>query len=119
MNDDLEKMIIYRKYVELIYYVNQLIQKYPKHERFALVSDTKDVLYEGLKCVMYAQKEFNKSSRLKILSDLDVNLKLQKVFVRIAFKSEYISSQNYGAWSRKITDVSNLLGGWIKSCQLQ
>jgi len=117
--DDLEKLQIYHKYIELIYYVNTLTKKYPKHERFALVSETKTVLYEGMKCVMFAQKEFNKSNRLKILNDLDVNLKLQKVFIRMAYKNEYISSQNYSAWSKKTTNVSNLLGGWIKSCLSQ
>jgi hypothetical protein len=114
--DDLEKFLIYRKYVDLVYYANNILIKYPKHERFALVNETKDVVYEGLKCIMYAQKEFSKTNRLKILNDLDVNLKLQKVFIRIAFKNKYISSQNYSAWSNKISEVGNLLGGWIKSC---
>ena len=43
-------------------------------------------------------------------------LNLQKFFVRVAYKYQYISKQNYETWASKITDICNMLGGWIKSC---
>ncbi len=111
-----ETLIIYQKYLDLIYYTNNLCVKYPKSEKLALATETKQSMYIGLRHLMYAFKEFNKKLKLGHLNDLDVELNLQKVFIRIAFKKQYISKQNYETWCGKITDICNMLGGWIKSC---
>lgn len=109
-------LIIYQKYLELIYYTNDLVRKYPKCEKFTLVQETKQTVYEGLKLIMFAQKEFNKVIRLKHLSNLDVTLNLLKVHIRIAYRYKYISSNNYSTWSTKVTDICNIMGSWINSC---
>ena len=96
--------------------LNNLCIKYPKSEKLALASETKQAMYLGLRHLMYAFKEFNKKNKLEHLNDLDVELNLQKVFVRLAYKYQYISKQNYETWCTKITDICNMLGGWIKSC---
>ena len=41
----------------------------------------------------------------------------KKILEDLGYKFKYITGHNYGAWSRKITNVSLMLGGWIKSCQ--
>lgn len=69
---------------------NNLCIKYPKSEKLALATETKQSMYIGLKHLMYAFKEFNKKNKLTHLNNLDVELNLQKVFVRIAFKKQYI-----------------------------
>ena len=116
MQEQKENLMIYQKYLDLIYYTNNLCIKYPKSEKLALASETKQSMYLGLRHLLYAYKEFNKRNKLNYLNDLDVELNLQKVFVRLAYKYQYISKQNYEAWCSKITDICNMLGGWIKSC---
>ena len=53
MNSDLQ---IYRSYMSLIAYSNDLVRKYPKSEKFALVQEIKQSLYRGLRYLMYAIK---------------------------------------------------------------
>ena len=107
---------IYQKYMELIYYTNDLVRKYPKSENFALVKEIKGSLYSGLRLLMYGIKTFNKQEKLKYLNELDIHLNLLKVHIRISYKYKYISLQNYHAWSNRITDICNMLGAWISSC---
>ena len=38
-------LLIYQKYLELIYYTNDILKKYPKSERFSLVKEIKNTLY--------------------------------------------------------------------------
>ena len=116
MQENKETLIIYQRYLDLIYYTNNLCIKYPKSEKMALASETKQSMYSGLRYLLYALKEFNKKNKLNYLNNLDVELNLQKVFIRLAYKYKYISKQNYETWSAKITDICNMLGGWIKSC---
>lgn len=109
-------LLIYQKYLELIYYSNDIVQKYPKCERFSLVSEIKKALYAGFRNLLYSIKLFNKKDKLKHLSELDINLDLLKVYVRLSYRYKYISLKNYTTWSTLITDICNMLGGWINSC---
>ncbi len=109
-------LIIYPKYMELVYYSNDLVRKFPKCEQFALVKEIKSTLYSGLRCIIYAIKLYNKQDKLRYLRELDIQLNLLKVHIRISYKYKYITMNNYQTWSNQITDISNLLGGWINSC---
>ncbi len=107
---------IYQKYLELIYYSNDIVRKYPKSENFALVNEIKNALYLGLRNLMYAIKHYQKQEKLRYLNELDTNLNLLKVHIRLSYKYKYINLQNYQTWSGLITDICNMLGGWISSC---
>lgn len=109
-------LIIYPKYMNLVYYSNDLVRKFPKCEQFALVKEIKSTLYSGLRCIIYAIKLYNKQDKLRYLRELDIQLNLLKVHIRISYKYKYITMNNYQTWSNQLTDISNLLGGWINSC---
>ncbi len=117
MNKTNNNLLIYQKYLELIYYTNDLLKKYPKSETFALVKEIKSTMYYSHKLLMYAIKLYKISDKLKYLNEFDINLSIFKVYIRLSYKYKYISTQNYQAWSKLITDICNMLGGWISSCQ--
>lgn len=115
--NDNHKLTIYQKYLDLIYYSNDIVRKFPKCENFSLVKEIKNTLYLGLRNILFAIKSFNKNEKLKYLNEFDVNLNLLKVHIRLSYKYKYISLQNYQTWSTLITDICNMLGGWVISCQ--
>ena len=117
--NELESLMIYKQYIELIYYTEKITIKYPKSEKLSLVTSIKNNTYDGMKKIIQAQKEYTKSKRIIILNELDTDLKMLKVLIRISYKSKYINSKNYAAWSKKIFNISNLLGAWINSCLKQ
>lgn len=110
-------LAIYKKYMELVYYTNEISKKYPKSEKFAIVSEIKQTLYSGLRNLVFAIKSFNKYDKLKYLRDLDMNLILLKIHIRLSYKYQYITPKNYESWSKIVADICNMLGGWIISCQ--
>lgn len=113
----LEGLVIYKQYLEMIYYTEMITEKYPKVEKYSLVSEIKKTTYKGIDLVIRSEREFVKSKKIEYLRELDVVLKMLKVLVRVSHKRKYISSNNYGAWSKKISNIGNLLGGWINSCR--
>jgi len=117
--NDLEGLMIYKQYIELIYYTEKITVKFPKNEKTSLVAMIKTTTYSGMKKIIQAQKEYNHGKRVGILNELDTDLKMLKVLIRVSYKNKYISSKNYSAWSKKIFNISNLLGAWIKSCLKQ
>lgn len=116
---ELEDLMIYKQFLELIYYTENIVVKYPKIERFCMVSNIKNLTYNCMRKIIKAQKEYDKYKRLSILNDIDVDLKMLKVMIRISNRKKYINYKNYAAWSKKITNIGNLNGGWIKSCVKQ
>lgn len=112
--DQIETLVIYGKYLDLISYTEMILKKYPKSERFALASYIKNTTYDGMESIIYAHKYYDKTRKLESLNNLDVKLKMLKVLIRISYKNKYISVQNYRAWSLKLSNVGNLLGRWLK-----
>ncbi len=117
--NNLEDLKIYKEYLELIYYSEEITLKFPKYEKYSLVATIKNNNYENMRFIIKAQKEYNKVNRLNVLGELDVNIKMLKVLIRISYKRRYINSQNYAAWSRKIKNICVLLGAWISTCLKQ
>ena len=72
-------LTIYQKYMELIYYTNDILKKYPKSETFALVKEIKSNLYTGLRLLMYGIKTYHKQEKLKYLQ-----------YVRIIIFTKYL-----------------------------
>ena len=60
---DKQSLLIYKYYLDLVYYTNTLCIKYPKSEKLALASETKQSLYNGLRELIYALKEYNKKNK--------------------------------------------------------
>lgn len=119
MNKDLENLYIYKAQINLMYYSFQIMEKFPKKEKFSLCNDVKTTLYKMLENIILAQREKAIKQRIDYLLKIDVYIKILLVMIRIAFKSKYINNNNYAAWTRKITNTNNLLYGWLKSCQKQ
>ena len=108
--------MIYQQYVELIYYTEQILKKYPKSERFSLCTQIKNNTYEGMKMVIVAYKKYNKQDKLIALNHLDINLKMLKILIRISKRNKYINNNNYCAWTKKLTNINGLMLGWISKC---
>ncbi len=119
MKKEIEDTRIYQLYIDYIYYIEMITEKYPRFSKFAIVSVIKKNLYDGMKNILSAYKAFEKKDKLSYLNELDINLKMLKVLARVSYKKKYINIKNYEAWSRKINNIGSCLGGWINSCLKQ
>lgn len=111
------RLITYEKITMLIYYSKNLLNKYPKCEKFDLCTDIKQILYRSLRNVVFAWKEYSNENKLKYLREIDVDLVVLKSLVKISYNFQYITGKNYMTWNEHISEIGKLIGGWIKSCQ--
>ncbi len=114
INDKMGKYKLYNVYDNLVYYVYNIISKYPESERLSIVTDIKNNLNEGMKLVILIFKSYNNQDKLKYLNLLDVNIKLSCFYIRLSYRKKYINKRNYYAWSKKISDLNNLVSEYIK-----
>ena len=111
------RLVIYQKFTNLIYYSKNLLNKYPKSERFDLSSDIKNILYTTLRNIIFAWKAYDNNEKLRYLRQIDVDLLILKSLITISYKYQYITQKNYMVWNENISEIGKLVGGWIKSCQ--
>jgi len=71
MTKVVEDLMIYKQYIELIYYTEMITEKYPKVEKNSLVSTIKNTTYHGIKNVIDAFKQYNKLEKMTYLNSLD------------------------------------------------
>ena len=114
INDKMGKYKLYNVYDNLVYYVYNIISKYPESKRLSIVTDIKNNLNEGMKPVILIFKSYNNQDKLKYLNLLDVNIKLSCFYIRLSYRKKYINKRNYYAWSKKISDLNNLVSEYIK-----
>lgn len=112
-----EKLLIYEKLVDLLKYSKNLLNKYPKSERFDICTDIKRYIYDSIEISLYAWRETDKKKRYEYLNKLDIKLFTLKALVRISLDSKYISIKNFMVWNEKIGEIGKMVGGWMKKCQ--
>jgi four helix bundle protein len=116
MDNNTSDLLIYKKYTNMYYYVYNLLKKYPKSERFGLVSDIKNSMNSTLRYMLYAQK-VTIDKKMDYLNLIDAELVYQRFAMRLSFNEKYISPNNYTTWSSKTSEIGKMLGGWIKACR--
>ncbi len=109
-------LLIYKKYSDVYFYAYNLLEKYPKIEKFALVTDIKNSMNSTLKNIFYAQK-VSDAKKMYYLNLIDAELLFQRFAIRLSYTRKYISGNNYKTWSLKIAEIGRMLGGWIRACQ--
>ena len=111
------RLLIYEKINQLIAYSKNLLNKYPKSERFDLCSDIKNSLYKTLKNVIFAWKTTDTNDKIKALKQIDIEIVFLKSLVRISYSFKYITEKNFAVWSEKLSEIGRMVGGWLKTCQ--
>lgn len=105
------RLLTYQKMTNLIYYSKNLLNKYPKSERFDLCSDIKNLLYKILRNIIFAWKVFKVEDKLRYLNEVDVDLIVLKSMITISYKYQYISQKNYMVWGEQVNEIGRLVGG--------
>lgn len=77
-----DRLILYRRIEELIFYSKNLLIKFPKSERFTLSTDIMDSCYKMLKLILYAVKTNDNGKRIECLEECDIEKDYLKVLIR-------------------------------------
>jgi hypothetical protein len=109
-----EELIIYQKYVDLIDYAYVLLIKYPKYEKFGICSEIRKNMFSTLQNILLISHEFDGSTKLKLLNELDALVGMHKFYIRFSYNKKYINSSNYMEWSKRINEIGKMIGGWYK-----
>ena len=93
--------------------LNTLTCGYPRSERYALGSQTRQVVQDFFELLITAAKKYTKKTTLR---DADIKFFLLKRLVNIALRRRYISVGQYeNLVLRFLLPIGKQLGGWIQN----
>jgi ssDNA-specific exonuclease RecJ len=116
------------KFVDFARQMNLYLNHFPKHERYGLSQQIRNVAYEMYGFVIESQKRYAKKTSL---TNLDIAHEQLRMFLRLAFELGYFrfkdgsmsadkdhektATHRYLAISRMVDELGRMIGGWIQA----
>ena len=98
------------KYIE---YMLNVIMKIPRTEKFSIGTEYKQSMYKLIENVIYLTK-IEKEERLIIINKIDAELNIQRILLRIMYKSAWIDKKKFDVAMDHIFEIGKIGGGLIK-----
>ena len=113
------KLQLIPKAENYIQYEIELISKLPRTEKFGIGNELKISMYKMLENIFFLNKikseqGENKIESLKLLNKIDVELNVQRIYLRIMKKNKWIDEKKFNVSIEKIYELGKILGGLIK-----
>jgi hypothetical protein len=109
-----EQLALKVRAMDLMKYTYQIIQKFPKVERFALTESIKVGTNRAVRLSVHIASYYERENRRELLKELYAEIKTLEIFVQTAYECKYITPQNYEAWTRKLVNIGNMVVGWLR-----
>lgn len=120
-----------RKFLEMVKLLNVYLNHFPKHEKYALCNQIRRTAYEIYDLITEGQKRYYKKTTL---SNLDIAHERLRMQVYLAAELGYfrfkegraadkgaiaLERDRYMAICRLIDEMGRMIGGWIKTLQVE
>ena len=107
------RLVIIVKIEKYIEYMLTILLKLPRTEKFSIGTEYKQSMYKLLENVIYLNK-LEKEERLIIINKIDAELNIQRIFLRIMYKSAWIDKKKFDIAIDYIFEIGKIVGGLIK-----
>jgi len=107
----LKDFVLWQKTEDFVGYLFPIIERYPKHEKFALCSQIKNVCYEIMRDIIKVNKSRNKAP---IFYDIDTSLEFLRWLLRHSHERKYLAHQSYETTGKKVNEIGRIIGGLLK-----
>ena len=111
----LRDLKVFQKTYDIFLYLQQVLKKFPKSERFTLTQRIENTILNVLQAIIQANHESDKSDALKQTS---VELEKLRILIRLSKDLKFMSIQEYEILSGYMVEIGKMIGGWMKADRL-
>lgn len=117
--------VLVNKMTDLIKLANVNLNHFPRHEKYGLSQQIRNVMYEVYNLIIEGEKRYHKKTSL---TELDVKHQQLRMMLKLAYELDYFKYHNgktdrsqtetdrrYLALNSLVNEVGAMIGGWIKS----
>lgn len=98
------------KYIQ---YIIEMIIKIPRTEKYSIGTEYKLSIYRMLTNIVGLSKT-EESNKINCLNIIDIELNLQRIYLRIMYKNGWINDKKLNTCMEQIYEIGKILGGLVK-----
>ena len=102
--------------MEVLLWLFQKINSFPKKQRFVLGQRIENTGLEILKLIIHANNEKNTAKKLQYFKEINTQLEILRSLLQISYELKFMNAKSLEFIITQIDEVGRMLGGWIKSC---
>ena len=106
-------LVLIPKAERYIQYMIEVIIKMPRTEKFSIGVEYKQSMYKMLELILYVEKTSD-SEKLRYINKVDSELNVQRIFLRIMLKNQWIDKKKFDVAMEQIYELGKIIGGIIK-----
>ena len=103
---------IFLKSFEILEWILNHTQKFPKHQRFVMAKRIEEAALSFHDNILWATKTHEK---VPVLNRADFHLERLKVYNRLTMRLKLSSFEQYEYLAKELDELGKLLGGWQRS----
>jgi len=104
----------FRKWYEILNWIMDKAEKYPKSVRFSFTNRILNITIEILERLIEAIYTKEKAINLK---NINFSIEKLRVFFRLSYDRKYITMKQYEHISTQLNEFGKMIGGWLKTCE--
>lgn len=108
-----EEMVIFTRTFDLLTWLLPHCYKFPKVHRQGVTKRLQDATLDFQEVLFHANSHRG-IERRRYLQEADTYLNLVRLYLRLAFRWQWLTSGQYEHVSKMIEEIGRLLGGWRK-----
>lgn len=108
-----DPMVIFTRTYDFISWLIPRTMNFPRNQRFVVTKRLQDAALNFQEYLIEANRKSGRS-RLERLNAADAALDKVRLYLRLAFRWEWLSEGQYLHVSKMIKEIGALLGGWIR-----
>ena len=108
----MEELKILQKTYDMLQYLYQTLQQYPRAEKYVLAADTKAAAHELLRLLITANKRYHKKTTMQ---DADIQLDILRHLIRLGKDLGFLPVKKFEVLSGMTTEIGKMLGGWMRT----
>lgn len=107
------EMVIFTRTYDLLTWLLPHCERFPRAQRFTLTKRLSDAALDFMEYLVEANS-FTGPERLERLRAADAELAKLRLYLRLVFRWEWFTEDQYEFVSQNVAEIGRLLGGWIK-----
>ena len=112
-----DELVIFTRTYDLLTWLLPAADKFPKAQRFIITKRLTDAALDFQERLFDANAH-QQEARYGHLQAADAHLNKLRLYLRLAYQWQWLSSGQYEHVSKMIAEIGRLLGGWIKQSRV-
>lgn len=107
------EMVIFTRTYDLLTWLLPHCERFPRAQRFVITQRLSDAALDLLERLVEANS-FTGAARLEQLRAADAELGKLRLYLRLVFRWDWLTADQYEFVSQNVAEIGRLLGGWMR-----